>query len=1118
MTYLLNGDTTAANVARDSLLEGMRTAPADADAYDGLIPRALRFLAGYGIHVTVATDRRVGRFLDILASRRGHVPQTLVGAFGHGRFQRGSAYCRVGRTANAVRLALAAGAGRPAGPGMRARVRRWAATLPPGSPLTAPVCASIYEEVLAQSDADWRAECGMSARPYTADIPEDWPMTTWRRPADTTADLRGQYLDARRPFPGNPEGALYSDGGLTEEDATYSAQPRLFGPAEAYWSQTLPAEALVAGRMPSFYGCDRCNAHTAELFALLQAMCWRVPGQWQMVVCDRSALFQTMERLASGGTGWSERAACLPIEARLRSLLHDIQAAWCALPADPPKPRWRQHQEAHPSAWNVRREMPERPDRLTWLSRLAYNKHGVVGVDVKSHQRSTAIPHPAVVEGNEVQDRACSDSLRGVQPPGVRLPSGGTFAFLTYRGRMVMSAPRVFVRQLLRDQSAQAALLRPVQGQVVRLVKGIYKPSLALRIYAGFRASTSQLAFLLPRDAPSCVNVAGAAFRTQRAIGGSWTEALHVDGTLDGLATEWAATSGAASSRVCPFCTLGHGTPRHTFNSCPEMQWHADRVRDAIEAALARHVEPAEHRAAASRWRRDAGVPASHRPLPAAEARWPVLSAWRWLVGAPAREAELADEYSESGAAGATAEHAWETGYRGLIPAELGQFLHRNAAGGREDDEEALDVEGHATVADVAGACSDWARASQHRLVAAPVVDVARLLVLGLRWVRTALAQRIEDWRQLATGQWPPCAGASGSPQQLHSEEAARSWRGDSVLAAGQAPRLLVSWAGTPSGAPVVQQLRWAAPSSNVLVARIRAEAGLGARVGSARILGACGAIGLPVWAEDGLNWDGHGMEELRDAFYSRCACAHSTQGRSWSRCPSCLGGRGGPLAAPNEAPCPWCQRPSMAVCEVCLTGIHFRGECGRWLAGAHHVYAAPPGRGLLCPDCWWTWRQQQGCCLLSGAALAGAQLEEELQLLAGPPEVPAGSAAAARAARHTQRNRLRAARRWTSCYLRVRGWVVLARVAAACAAHMQARWSCDAACARGIVAEAHSRLRWEARIWIQGSGPSSRVRWRRGEPRAPPSERHVRAHRRRRRRSSAAAGSEPPRQRRRIT
>ena len=143
-----------------------------------------------------------------------------------------------------------------------------------------------------------------------------------------------------------------------------------------------------------------------------------------------------------------------------------------------------------------------------------------------------------------------------------------------------------------------------------------------------------------------------------------------------------------------------------------EMQWHADRVRDAIEAALARHVEPAEHRAAASRWRRVAGVPASHRPLPAAEARWPVLSAWRWLVGAPAREAELADEYSESGAAGATAEHAWETGYRGFIPAELGQFLHRNAAGGREDDEEALDVEGHATVADVAGACSDWAGAS----------------------------------------------------------------------------------------------------------------------------------------------------------------------------------------------------------------------------------------------------------------------------------------------------------------------------------------------------------------------------------------------------------------------
>ena len=47
----------------------------------GLVPRAMAFLAGYGIYVTVATDKLVGRMLDNYAAKHNVHGHPLVGPF-----------------------------------------------------------------------------------------------------------------------------------------------------------------------------------------------------------------------------------------------------------------------------------------------------------------------------------------------------------------------------------------------------------------------------------------------------------------------------------------------------------------------------------------------------------------------------------------------------------------------------------------------------------------------------------------------------------------------------------------------------------------------------------------------------------------------------------------------------------------------------------------------------------------------------------------------------------------------------------------------------------------------------------------------------------------------------
>ena len=48
-------------------------------------------------------------------------------------------------------------------------------------------------------------------------------------------------------------------------------------------------------------------------------------------------------------------------------------------------------------------------DKLKWMNKISFERHGVVGVDVKSHKTNTTIPYPAITKGNDIQDRNCED-------------------------------------------------------------------------------------------------------------------------------------------------------------------------------------------------------------------------------------------------------------------------------------------------------------------------------------------------------------------------------------------------------------------------------------------------------------------------------------------------------------------------------------------------------------------------------------------------------------------------------------------------------------------------------------------------------------------------------------
>lgn len=204
---LLNGSAQASTVVRDSLPEGMLVDPAVAVDFSGLVPNAMRFLAGYGMYVTTSTDRTVARILDAIAREQGFRCHSLVGPFDARLFHQGQTFCRIGNVANAVRRVVRDLTARRVPRDLWRRPAEWLRILHPACKVSAAACARAADVAVRQAQCEWETECVMFgvAGPEHWCIPEDWLMEAWNKPWDQSVDVRSRCLEQVQPVPqGSP--------------------------------------------------------------------------------------------------------------------------------------------------------------------------------------------------------------------------------------------------------------------------------------------------------------------------------------------------------------------------------------------------------------------------------------------------------------------------------------------------------------------------------------------------------------------------------------------------------------------------------------------------------------------------------------------------------------------------------------------------------------------------------------------------------------------------------------------------------------------------------------------------------------------------------------------------
>ena len=141
--------------------------------------------------------------------------------------------------------------------------------------------------------------------------------------------------------------------------------------------------------------------------------------------------------LAGGGaslpSAWSMAPPCLrphfSFSCDGSCLLAELGQAW---ESPPPQPVWRLRQKHFPQ-WNVCLPLDGTPRQF---SRICYDRTGVVGVHVRSHQTHSSHPCQAITQGNEVQDAGCQAACQLPTLPDILLPSCGRSRGLPSRGDM----------------------------------------------------------------------------------------------------------------------------------------------------------------------------------------------------------------------------------------------------------------------------------------------------------------------------------------------------------------------------------------------------------------------------------------------------------------------------------------------------------------------------------------------------------------------------------------------------------------------------------------------------------------------------------------------------------
>ena len=404
--------------------------------------------------------------------------------------------------------------------------------------------------------------------------------------------------------------------------------------------------------------------------------------------------------------------------------------------------------------------------------------------------------------------------------------------------------------------------------------------------------------------------------RCVRAIGGGWSEQLHVDAPLALLEERWSTSLGLPSARTCPLCSGGPGTPRHVVMSCPAMRPLVDMLRDCLECELASLVQPSDFTEKASAWRYHLAQQGLGVLGRAETRRWPLLAMWRFLIPIPQRELTLSPDVGGSSAAAVASGAAFDLGYRAVMCAEFGRALCSSVV--PNSHHESDPGESFSVIFQPSAVSHEIRCFTQRQQNLRPAILFTTLLLLGLRRIRVEYAKRIAAWRACAEVRFsvslpvpPPPALAQGS--------------------------LFLRWLESASGKGCVWEWRWLLPPPSVLEARVRRE-GCGVRALSAAHLLAIQNLGVPIlvngspmWGPSPPSWD-----EVRAALSLTCGCPSSVlPDPPLSICARCGRARVAPPCSPEDVlPCIWCRRSHGPACRLCCHAVHFRGECA-WNRGA---------------------------------------------------------------------------------------------------------------------------------------------------------------------------------------
>ena len=464
--------------------------------------------------------------------------------------------------------------------------------------------------------------------------------------------------------------------------------------------------------------------------------------------------------------------------------------------------------------------------------------------------------------------------------------------------------------------------------------------------------------------------------------------------------------------------------------TCPFLKPTREIWLDAMEGELSSLLSLNEWLVLATSWwsdEQEAGRGYHKSSLDAASTnRWPILSAWRWCVSMPDREALYAEEPQGHSSHGVSLEGACDLAYRGIVPRALGKALdaHDMVVGAAPPVHSDSDGEEYATLAQPEQVEQEVMKITARQKRCCNAIRVTTVLLLGLRKMRAEYAQMISAWcelQKLASSLSTPVAAPVPPAGNAPHPQAAPAIPRAILLSS-----ILQEWLTSQEGLSVIESLRWLAPGPSTLVARVRSEMGIPTGASSQQVLRACEPLGIPVRTAEVISW-GSGLpawSDAREEWQIPCACAGAPHGQTIHRCSTCGGAVAGQSCAPAvRSLCRWCGTAANLVCSSCLRGIHFRGECCRWNCGAAPQFAPSASQSrALCPDCMWEWvRALASSASPSPAALVALDIRAQMERSASNMAAGAGAAIA--------RNRVPSftasqARTWFLQHLRERGWV----------------------------------------------------------------------------------------------